>query len=126
MKKTIGAICATILLTAAFTGCKSAQQQASPLVPWLQEKVSHVNERYSSVTLYEMNGETYYALFCKGPKNSFDMNRTTIYDAEGNVYLTLGGPRQRSEKEIAFFNNATDKGVIWLSDVAKEEQQGAQ
>lgn len=114
-------ICAVVMCIAAFTGCKSTQGQTSALVPWLQEKVSQVNDRYSTVTVYEMGDKPYYALFCRGPKNSFDMNRTTIYDAEGNVYLSLGGLRQRSEKELSFFRDAKEKGVIWRSDVAKEE-----
>lgn len=122
MRRKIKIICVAMLSIALLTACKSTRQQATALVPWLQEKVSHVNDRYSIVTLYQLNGKPYYALFCKGPKKSFDMNRTTIYDTEGNEYLTLGGPRQKSEKEIAFFKDAIEQGVIWQSDVAKKEQ----
>lgn len=125
MKQKVKGVCLAVLSIALLTACKSTRQQATALVPWLQEKVSHVNDRYSTVTLYQLNGKPYYALFCKGPKKSFDMNRTTIYDAEGNEYLTLGGPRQKSEKETAFFKDAVEQGVIWQSDVAKKEQDNA-
>lgn len=115
-------ICIVAVLLLVLPACKSKQQAATPHAAWLQEKMEVLNERYSEVRVYELNGATYYSIFVKGPDRSFDMNRTTIYDADGNVYLSLGGPRKRSEKELNFFRDATYKGVIWQSDVMKEKE----
>lgn len=103
------------------TSCKSGRNATGEPAPWLQEKLATLNERYSEITLYEYNGERYYAVFVKGAEKSYDMNRTTIYDAMGETYLSLGGLRKKSEKEVAFFRNAVNKGVIWQSDIAKEK-----
>ena len=52
-----------------------------------------------------------------------NMNRTTIYDSNGNIYMTLGGLKKKTEQEMQFFRKATDKGVIWKSEVARQEEQ---
>ncbi len=123
MKKSVTIIMSAIIcLLMLIPACKSKKQEAT-FAPWLQEKIEHINDRYSTVTLYEFEGKLYYAVFCEGPKKSFDMNRTTIYDAAGEVYLTLGGLRKRTDKEYHFFENATDKGVIWQSDMARQRNQ---
>lgn len=116
---------ATILITSiiAIVGCKSNQHIVNDTLPlWLQEKVSILNEYHSEVIQYDMNGETYYSIFVKGPDRSYDMYRTTIYDADGNEYLSLGGLRRTSDKERDFFEHATPKGILWQSDVAKENR----
>lgn len=111
-------LCATLLVA-----CKSKQHAATSLPIWLQENASSLNQRYSVITLYEYEGENYYAVFCRGPRQSFDMNRTTIYDSNGNIYMTLGGLKKKTEQEMQFFRKATDKGVIWKSEVARQEGQ---
>lgn len=127
-------VCATILMSA----CKSkkeiitqhqeitAEMQAADttLPTWLIEKLDALNERHSEINLFEMDGQPYYAVFVKGPERSYDMNRTTIYDADGNVYLSLGGPRRPNTKETNFFEKATNKGTIWQSEIVikKNEQ----
>ena len=124
MKRNIIALIGLAVLCSVWlTACKSKQQASSSLTPWLQESVATLNDRYSVIPLYELDGESYYAVFCRGPRLSFDMNRTTIYDADGNVYMTLGGMKKRTGREEYFFNNAIDKGVIWKSDVARQEEQ---
>lgn len=116
-------LCIAVLLSTLFLACKSKQQAATSLPSWLQEQVSTLDQRYSVITLYELDGECYYSLFCRGPRQSFDMNRTTIYDASGNVYMTLGGLKKKTEQEAYFFRNAIDKGVIWKSEAARQEDQ---
>ena len=106
--------------------CKSKQQAATSLQPWLQEKTVTLNDKNSTITLYELDGKQYYGVFCQGPEKSYDMNRTVIYDAEGNQYLVLGGLRKKSEKEMQFFQNAENKGIIWQSDIAKPRAKAKQ
>lgn len=115
----------TVLLSLVLlTACKSTKQLADNSYPqWLQEKFEKLNERYSEITLFEYEGQPYYAVFVKGPEKSFDLNRTTVYDADGNVYMSLGGPRKRSSEEINFFNRSVNKGIIWQSDIAKEKSK---
>ncbi len=120
MKKVSILTYTTLLCIALLAACKTKQATTSQFAPWLQEKITAISDRNSSVTLYEMNGETYYAVFCEGPERSYDMNRNTIYDAEGNVYLRLGGLKKRTEKELRFFDRAINKGVIWQSEISKE------
>ena len=116
MKRLTLLLSAAMLCIALMTACKSAQQTAATTAypQWLQEKFSVLNDRYS---------EPYYSVFVKGPDKSFDMNRTTIYNANGEVFLSLGGPRKRSDKEIQFFDRAVNKGVIWQSDIAREKSK---
>lgn len=124
MKKIVLSLLVVLSTALLMTACKSKQAAtSSQYAPWLQEKLASLNERYSEVTLFEIDGQPYYSVFVKGPEKSYDMNRTTIYDANGEEYLTLGGPRRKSEKEINFFRNAENKGVIWQSDIAKEKNK---
>ena len=125
MKRLTLLLSAAMLCIALMTACKSAQQTAATTAypQWLQEKFSVLNDRYSEVTLFVIDNEPYYSVFVKGPDNSFDMNRTTIYNANGEVFLSLGGPRKRSDKEIQFFDRAVNKGVIWQSDIAREKSK---
>ena len=124
MKRIISLLLSATLCIVLMTACKSTQQVAtsSSYPEWLQAKMDVLNERHSEITLFELDGQPYYAVFVKGPDKSFDMNRTTIYDANGEVYLSLGGPRKRNDKEIQFFNRAENKGVIWQSDIAREKK----
>ena len=124
MKRIISLLLSATLCMVLMTACKSTQQAAtsSSYPQWLQAKMDVLNERHSEITLFEFDGQPYYAVFVKGPDKSFDMNRTTIYDANGEVYLSLGGPRKRNDKEIQFFNRAENKGVIWQSDIAREKK----
>lgn len=124
MKRIISLLLSATLCMVLMTACKSTQQvtTSSSYPQWLQAKMDVLNERHSEITLFEFDGQPYYAVFVKGPDKSFDMNRTTIYDANGEVYLSLGGPRKRNDKEIQFFNRAENKGVIWQSDIAREKK----
>lgn len=124
MKRIISLLMSATLCVVLMTACKSSQQANSVnnYPDWLQAKMGVLNERHSEITLFEHEGQPYYAVFVKGPDKSYDMNRTTIYDANGEVYLTLGGLRKRNDKEIQFFNNAENKGVIWQSDIAREKK----
>ena len=115
--------CIITLCAILLTACKRKQQTVTALPSWLQEQVVSLDQRYSVITLYELDGESYYALFCRGPRQSFDMNRTTIYDANGNIYMTLGGLKKKTEQEAYFFTNAIDKGIIWKSETARQEDQ---
>lgn len=119
------AVCSILLLGSCRSKKEGVVQQVTTtsFTPWLEEKLATLNERHSEITLYEMDGEHYYAIFVKGPEKSYDLNRTTIYDADGNVYLSLGGPRKQSEKEIEFFQKAQSQGVIWQSDAAIKNAQ---
>lgn len=114
-----------ILIMGSCRSKKEVAQQAETTIitPWLDEMLPALSERHSTITRYEMDGKPYYAVFVKGPDRSYDMNRTTIYDSEGNVYLSLGGPRQRSEKELKFFENSVSHGVIWQSDSARQANE---
>lgn len=123
MKRILLFVAMVLTVLTLASSCKSKQAVASGLPAWLQEKVTTLNERYSEITRYEMDGATYYAVFVKGPEKSFDMNRTTIYDANGEVYLLLGGLRKKSDKENQFFRNAINKGVVWQSDAVKEKNR---
>ena len=123
MKRIITLLSAAMLCLVLMTACKSTQQATTSVTypEWLQLQMKVLNDRHSEITLFELDGAPYYAVFVKGPDKSFDMNRTTIYDTNGNVYLTLGGPRRPNEKELNFFQNADNKGVIWMSDIAREK-----
>lgn len=125
MKRIASLFLSAVLCMVLMTACKSTQQVAtsSSYPDWLQEKMGVLNERHSEITLFEYEGAPYYAVFVKGPEKSFDMNRTTIYDTNGNIYLSLGGPRKPNEKEQTFFKNAENKGVIWMSDIAREKSK---
>ncbi len=124
MKRIIILTTTLILSFAILTGCKSKQQVANSLLPsWLEEKTATLNERHCEITMWEFQGDNYYSVFVKGPERSYDMNRTTIYDADGNVYLSLGGPRKRSEKEIEFFHQAVNKGVVWQSTIVENNKK---
>ncbi len=123
MKQFIATLSAIVLVVVMTTACKSTQSAttANNYPDWLESKLEVLNERYSEIRLFEVEGQPYYAIFVKGPERSYDMNRTTIYDATGEVYLSLGGPRRPSEKENQFFEKAINKGVIWQSDIAKKQ-----
>ncbi|MBR3951539.1 MAG: hypothetical protein IKJ79_06525 [Bacteroidaceae bacterium] len=124
MKRIESLLLSLALCLVLLTACKSTQQVTTSNYPdWLQEKISVLNERHCEITLFDFDGDSFYAVFVKGPEKSYDMNRTTIYDANGEVYLSLGGPRKRSDKEIQFFNKAQNKGVIWQSDIAREKNK---
>ncbi len=124
MKRIILITSTLLLCLAILSGCKSKQQMASSLLPsWLEEKTATLNERHSEITLWEFQGKNYYSVFVKGPERSYDMNRTTIYDADGNVHMSLGGPRKRSEKEMEFFHQAINKGIVWQSDVVERNEK---
>ena len=125
MKRITTLLSAAMLCLVLMTACKSTQQATTAVSypGWLQTQMTGLNERHSEITLFELEGQPDYAVFVKGPEKSFDMNRTTIYDANGNVHLSLGGPRKPSEKELKFFENATNKGVIWMSDIAREKSK---
>ena len=122
MKRILLLVTAAVLSLVITTGCKTTQQATSEsnYPKWLQEKMTLLNDRHSEITLFDFDGQAFYAVFVKGPDKSYDMNRTTIYDANGKTYLTLGGPRRPTQKERDFFEKATNKGVIWQSDIARE------
>lgn len=124
--KRIAIIATTLLCIFFMTGCKTAQKSVTDneMMPaWLQEKLPVLNERFSTITLWEMNGESYYSVFVKGPERSYDMNRTTIYQSNGEVYFTTGGLRKMDETEANFNTHARNKGVIWQSDVVKAQKK---
>ena len=125
MKRITTLLSAAMLCLVLMTACKSTQQASTTVSypNWLQTQMTELNDRHSEITLFEYDGAPYYAVFVKGPDKSFEMNRTTIYDANGNVHLSLGGLRKPSEKELNFFENATNKGVIWMSDIAHEKSK---
>lgn len=121
MKRIIQSLLAVAILL--MPACKSKENTTSQYAPWLQEKFATLNERHCEITLFELDGQPYYSVFVKGSDKSYDMNRTTIYDANGEVYLTLGGMRKKSDKERNFFRNAENRGVIWQSDIAKAKNE---
>ena len=127
MRQIVITTIALMVCLVTLSGCKSKQavatDQVTSMPAWLQEKTVLLAERYCEITLFDVNGENYYSVFVKGPDRSYDMNRTTIYDADGNVYLSLGGPRRRTQKEIDFFSRATNKGIIWQSEIAQEKEK---
>lgn len=121
MKKIILSL--MVVATLLIPACKSKENATKQYAPWLQEKMTVLNDRHSEIRLYDWDGKTYYAIYVQGPEKSFDMNRTTIYDANGEEYITLGGPPRKNEKVDEFFRNAEMKGVIWQSDAAKEKSE---
>lgn len=121
MKKIILSL--MVVATLLMPACKSKESATTQYAPWLQEKLTLLNQRHSEIRLYEWNGQPYYAIYVQGPEKSFDMNRTTIYNANGEEYITLGGPPRPNEKADEFFRNAQNKGVIWQSDIAKEKAE---
>ena len=127
MRQIVITTIALMVCLVTLSGCKSKQAIATDhttsMPAWLQEKTAALAERHCEITLFDVNGENYYSVFVKGPDRSYDMNRTTIYDADGNVYLSLGGPRRRTQKEIDFFSRATNKGIIWQSKIAQEKEK---
>ena len=125
--KRIAIIATTLLCILFMAGCKTTQKSVADnesMPAWLQEKLPTLNERFSTITLVEMDGESYYRVFVKGPERSYDMDRTTIYRANGDVYFTTGGLRKMNETEAYFNANARNKGVIWKSDIVTA-QEGA-
>ena len=125
MKRITSLLTTVLLCLVLMSACKSTQEVSAPTQhpDWLQSQMKELNDRHCEITLFEIEGVPYYAVFVKGPEKSFDMNRTIIYDAKGNIYLSLGGPRRPSEKEMNFFKNAENKGVIWMSDLAREKSR---
>lgn len=122
---------ATLLLSLLLmTGCKTTQATTdnNQMPEWLQEKLPTLNERFSTITLLEMDGEEYYRVFVKGPERSYDMNRATIYKANGEVHFTTGGLRKMDHTEAYFNANAKDKGIIWKSAIviAQEKEEAKQ
>ena len=115
-----------LIVSLLLAGCKSYDhitknpRKDNPVdkIGWLKEITEELKDRDSSVTLWELDGKTYYGVNVKGPEKSYDMDRTTIYAADGSVYLVYGGlmaPPLR-EKANAFKNKAVYRGVIWESN----------
>lgn len=83
-------------------------------IAWLKDRVKGLRDTECQITLFEKEGENYYAVYCPTP-GAFDKSTTVVYDQEGKVYLKAGGlmPPQRREAVNAFFKGAKNKGVIW-------------
>lgn len=109
----------TLLAIASMTACKSSQQSTTTLPTWLQEITTSLNDTPSDVILYDYNGALYYAVSVQGPKHSYDMGRTTVYDSEGNTYFVTGGNKKKEEKELTFYEHAINKGTLWQSKKAR-------
>lgn len=124
MKRLISWIVAITFIATLLTACKTGQQTTSNALPaWLQEKTTSLSEVYSSITLFEYQGENYYSVFVKGPNRSYDMNRATIYKSNGEVYFTTGGLKKQSEEEQQFYSQATSKGIVWQSPLAAQDNK---
>ena len=79
-----------------------------------KKRKKEFEKRECQITLYEIDGKNYYAVFATTP-GAFDKNTTVVYDQEGNICLKFGGlmPPPKREAVKKFFENAENKGTIW-------------
>lgn len=121
MKHSLFCICIGILLLA---GCSTSDyvvtkdpKRKNPVdrIEWLKSQKKELSRHECKITEYDVCGYKFYAIFRKGPKNSRELDITTIYNDKGEQILKYNGlvPEDVRPKVDDFYKSAEKVGVIW-------------